>query len=75
MKRGNMFKRLLCTMLVIAMLAVYAVPVYAEQPKGFKVEQVDNSEVSSALNKNEMPENIVSKLYKDSDVVRLSFLL
>ena len=72
----NTMKRLLCMILVIAMVAGYAAPVYAADGGKISIEQVDNHRVSTALidkQSVELPEEEAP--YAASDVVRVSIVL
>ena len=74
--RGNPMKRLLCVLLVIAMLTAYTVPVFAADDMAVSFKQVDNSKVSATLFDREpveLPEEEAP--YADTDVVRVSIVL
>ena len=74
--RGSFMKRLLSVILVIAMVAMYAVPVYAADDEDVGFELVDNDRVSASLfdrESVELPEEETT--YADHDVVRVSIML
>ena len=74
--RGNIMKRLLCVILVIAMVTAYAAPVYAADNVTVTFKQVDNDKVSATLTDREpveLPEEEAP--YADTDVVRVSIVL
>lgn len=76
MKRGNFLRRFLCMMLVVAMLAAYAIPAYAKENAAVTFKQVDNSAVSATIPDREpvaLPE--MEAPYDDTDVVRVSIVL
>ena len=76
MKRANLFKRLLCLVMVVAMLAGFALPASAADNATVTFEQVDNSAVSATIPGREpveLPEE--EDAYDANDVVRVSIVL
>ena len=74
--RGNIMKRLLCVILVIAMVTAYAAPVYAADNVTVTFKQVDNDKVSATLTDREPVELREEEApYADTDVVRVSIVL
>ena len=72
----GIMKRLLCFVLILAMLATYAVPAHATETAEVSFKQVDNSVVSATIPGREpveLPEE--EKHYADTDVVRVSIVL
>ena len=80
MKQTSFFKRLLCMVLVVAIMAGYALPVNAvhshESDESLvHFTQVDNKEVSAGLIPNGRTEITEEAAYADTDVVRASIIL
>lgn len=76
MKRGKVLHRLLCAMLVVVMLAAYAVPSYAADEPKIEFEQVDNQGLfdGTGVNAEAVPEKTQSQ-YADDDKVRVFIVL
>lgn len=69
-------KRLLCMMLIVAMVAVHAEPAFAADNSEVTFEQVDNERVSATLSEKESVELPKEESpYAPTDVVRVSIIL
>jgi hypothetical protein len=79
MKKGNFFKRLMCVMLIMAVLAGYALPGYAtgsNGKSGISFQRVDNSMVSASLTPSGKTEITPKEFeYESTDIVRVSIVL
>ena len=74
--RGSFMKRLLCVILVVAMIAANAIPTYAAEHETASFQQVGNDRVSASFfdkEAAELPEE--EDPYDARDVVRVSIIL
>lgn len=75
MKREQLFKRVLSIVLVLSLLAAYAVPVSATGNGKVTFEKVDNSAVSGSLLTEQEDLETNEPDYADTDMVRVSIVL
>ena len=80
MKENNLFKRLLCMVLVVVMVAGSAMPANAAHTHesdtiDVHFSQVDNDEVTAGLTPNGQTEVANESEYADTDMVRVSIVL
>ena len=68
-------KRLLSLLLVVAMVAAYALPASAIDTENVKITQIDNSAVSATLPNGKVDETEAQSTHEDTDVVRVSIVL